>query len=248
MAQVVHLNKAPIVEAVVEFQVDLPPKTTITSARKSHARFRAKFPKAIDLMSGSVEFEFGPPGKTKAPTSTSAKIGVRFVSANGRHIVDFGLKAFAFHWLAPYTEWGDLRAESMRLWKIYRREMKPNAITRIGVRFINNLAVPQSAKDLCDYLVPGPIVPPDLPQSVRSFLSRVEIVDDAHKRLGIVTQALQGLLGDGNLSILLDVDAVRTGSFPPDDPAIWEITDKLRDFKNQLFFSSVTDKLLEQYR
>jgi uncharacterized protein (TIGR04255 family) len=248
VAQVVHLTKAPIVEAVIEFQVDLPTMSSVASAREAHGLFREAYPEAMELMSGSVEFQFGPAEKAKAPTSTSEHMGMRFVSRDGRKIVDFGLKAFAFHWLAPYSEWSEFRTESKRLWEIYVPKMKPKAITRLGVRFINNLAIPQSARDLCDYLVPGPIIPPGLPQSVQSFLSRVEIVDEANKRLGIVTQTLQGLSGDGNLSVLLDVDAVRTGSFAPDDPTTWEIADKLRDFKNQIFFNSVTDKLLEQYR
>jgi uncharacterized protein (TIGR04255 family) len=126
--------------------------------------------------------------------------------------------------------------------------MSPKAITRLGARFINNLSIPQTASDLCEFLVPGPMVPPGLPQSLQSFLSRIEIADVVNKRIGIIAQLLQGLSTDGKLSVLLDIDAVRVGAFVAADPAVWEIADSLRDFKNEMFFGSVTDLLLEQYR
>lgn len=248
MAQVTRLSKAPIVEAVVEFQVDLPSDGVVGAARKAHKYVEKDYPKSKEIITGSWEFHFDPSGNAQTSTSSSKETGMRFASADGRKIVDFGLNAFAFHWLAPYSEWADLRSESKRLWEIYVQSMKPKAITRLGVRFINKLAIPQSARDLCDYLVPGPIVPPGLPQSLQSFLSRIEIADVLHKRVGIVAQALQGLSKDGNLSVVLDIDAIRAGSVAATDPTIWEVADSLRDFKNDIFFNSVTDRLLEQYR
>lgn len=248
MAQVTHLSKAPIVEAVVEFQVDLPSDGILSAARKAHKQVEQDYPQSKKLVSGSLEFHFHPGGRAPTSTSSSKETGMRFTSADGKRIVDFGMKAFAFHWLAPYSEWDDLRAESKRLWEIYVQSMKPRAITRLGVRFINNLSIPQSVSDLCDYLVPGPIVPPGLPQSLQSFLSRIEIADVSHKRIGIIAQALRGLSEDGNFSVVLDIDAIRAESFATTDPAIWGVADSLRDFKNDIFFNSVTDRLLEQYR
>ena len=249
MARAVHLNNAPIVEAVVELQVSLPSGTTSATPDGVREELAAEFPRSEKLRSGTFQFQIGKASEPPSSMASSEDVGTRFTSEDGRRIVDFGLKAFTFHWLAPYTEWKDLRTTSQRLWDVYVRAMQPMAITRMGVRFINRLSVPSSAKDLGEYLVPGPVVPPGLPQSIQSFLSRIEIVDVANRRLGIIVEAVEGLMEDGkNLSVLLDVDAIKTDSLLPGDTGIWEIADGLRAFKNDLFFNSVTDLLLDQYR
>ena len=247
MATVRHLRNAPIVEAIVEFQVDAPAGTSVRSLERAHRPLKSKYPRRVKQMTGTFQFQLTPANGSTAQAAASEHVGYRFISGDGKRIAGFTMQAFAFHWLRPYTRWEELRVEAQQLWKHYRSVVKPKAITRIGVRYINNLAVPVGATDLGDYLVPGPIVPDGLPQAVKSFLSRIEIVDEANQRIGIITQAFQGLAPDGNLSVLLDVDTVRIGAIRADDENAWLIADRLRVFKNDIFFRCVTDRLLEQY-
>lgn len=247
MATVRHLRNAPIVEAAVSIQVDLPAETTLDAAWSAHDRIREQYPLHGKQMSGTFQVQFVSSGEPAPATSSSEHIGYRFMSTDQRRVADFAKSAFTLHWLPPYTEWTDLRSEATRLWEIYKVCMKPKAVTRIDVRFINNLSIPATAKDICDFLVPGPIVPEGLPQAVRSYVSRIEIVDEPGQRLGVITQAFQGITKEGHLSVLLDIDAIYLGSLAPDDAEIWDAADKMRDFKNEMFFRSVTDQLLERY-
>ena len=231
----------------MEFQVDAPAGTSIRTLERAHKPLKPKYPRRVKQMKGTFQFQLTPADGTTAQAAASEHVGYRFLSADGKRIAAFTTQAFAFHWLRPYTRWEELKVEAQQLWKHYRAVVKPKAITRIGVRYINNLAVPVGAKDLGDYLVLGPVVPDGLPQAVQSFLSRIEIVDEVNQRIGIISQAFQGLAPDGNLSVLLDVDTVRIGALGPDDENVWSIADRLREFKNDIFFRSVTDRLLEQY-
>ena len=246
MATPRHLGSAPIVEAALEFQVNLPASTDVAATLATHSQISDRYPDAELATEESLLVQMGPNSPISAKPPISKPFGHRFKSSDGTRLVLFGLQRFSFHWLKPYGSWEALRDEARRLWSIYCDALKPTAITRIGVRNTNHVSIPLQAQ-LEKYLVPGPMVPPDLPQSIRSFLYRVEIVDEAHERLGIISQAFRGLTQEGELSILLDVDAIRVGAFRPNDNSPWVIADGLRDFKNDLFYNSVTDLLLERY-
>lgn len=247
MAAVRHLSNAPIVEATIELQVDASPTGKAQLADNSFAPIPSGYPQRIELFKGAFQIELGPTGATASKAEKAERIGFRFSSQDGQRLADFNTNAFAFHWLRPYTQWSDVRDEARRLWSIYVEALRPTAIVRIGVRYVNRVAVPVNAEDICDYLVPGPVVPDGLPQSIRAFLSRIELVNKATEDIGVITQAIQGQTADGDLSVLLDLDAIHMGSLDAMDDRVWSIADRLREFKNEMFFRSVTDALLEQY-
>jgi len=86
-----------------------------------------------------------------------------------------------------------------------------------------------------------------LPQSVSSFLTRLT-VHDAEKSLNCsITQALESVQED-DITIILDIDAFKILNYDPEDQGLWEDFEALHDFKNDVFFSSVTDKTLELFK
>jgi len=247
MATQKHLRHAPIVEAIVEFHVDGPHDASLGAGEKLYERIKGAYPIREKQVTGTFRLQLTAPDSIKAEAGKALHSGFRFKSADGNRVLNAGLSAFSFHRLKPYTRWEDLRDDARTLWQTYCEEFHPKAITRIGVRYVNNVSIPMTATNLSSYLVPGPIIPEGLPQSVQSFFSRVEIIDQSNERVGIISQVSQGATGVGMFSVVLDLDVVKTGAFVASDDAIWIVVDKMRDFKNQLFFKSVTDLLLEQY-
>lgn len=247
MAAIRHLSNAPIAEAIIEFHVDPSPEGTEILSDPEFHPFGEDYPTRAKQVTSSFQIGLTATGADTSSIGKAEHVGYRFASTDGKRIVDFGRATFAFHRLRPYTQWSELRDEARSLWARYVALLSPIAITRVGVRYVNGLAIPINAKDLSDYLVRGPIVPDGLPQAVQAFFSRVEIADDANQRTGIITQAFQGLTPERDLSVIMDIDAIRIGAIEPPNAGLWSIVDKLRDFKNEMFFRSVTDLLLERY-
>ena len=61
-----------------------------------------------------------------------------------------------------------------------------------------------------------------------------------------VAQALEAG-ASGQPAVIFDIDAFKQGEFATDDPAIEETFNRLRNFKNLIFFNSLTEETLRQF-
>jgi uncharacterized protein (TIGR04255 family) len=97
------------------------------------------------------------------------------------------------------------------------------------------------------YLRTAPVIPPELPQYISGFLTRVTIYDPKTDIAAHVAQALEASPPGNQLAVILDIDAYKQREFPTDDPAIEQTFDQLRAFKNLIFFNSLTDDTLRGF-
>src|SRR6201999_1019372 len=90
-------------------------------------------------------------------------IGKRLESDDKKRVVQTQLAGQSVSRLQPYANWADLKAESQRAWGIYRDVMKPNAVTRLALRYINRIDIPQKGPvKIDDYLRTYVEVSPDI--------------------------------------------------------------------------------------
>ncbi len=102
-------------------------------------------------------------------------------------------------------------------------------------------------RDFGDYLTAPPLVPEGLPQGVSSFLTRVVIHEPSVGANAIIIQALEQVSTDV-APVILDIDVFKLQPEGVEEKEAWDIIEKLRHFKNQIFFQSITDKLKEMYK
>ena len=101
-------------------------------------------------------------------------------------------------------------------------------------------------KNFGDYLTAPPTVPDKLPQGVSSFLTRIVIQEPDIKADAIITQSLEQIITD-KAPIMLDIDVFKYNPNGIDEKDAWEILEKLRNFKNKIFFESITKKFKETF-
>lgn len=241
------LNKAPITEALVDIRCKLPKGFKVDQFKTIGAEISEAYPieKIMRMHQATIDV-----GDREQSVTTHGKInGYRYESSNRTKIVQLSLDGFTFNRLKPYNNWAEVRDEALRLWNLYIELVKPEVINRIALRYINNLNVPMPVMDFRDYLTCPPEVPEGLPQGIISFFYRVVIPANDSKITAIITQALEPKVDIKDyLPIILDIDVIK---FTPDgflEENILAILEKLRNFKNQIFFKSITPKLLEVYR
>jgi len=240
-----HLPHAPIKEALIDIQVALAEKVTAEVLNSRYSQIADQYPKHETLQKG----EFGLHSNEGQPTKLTigqSVVGYRYTSEDRLRVVQFRIDGFTFSQLEPYDTWAEMKAQAVRLWGVYAASVSPSPITRVATRYVNLLKLPTNI-ELKEYLVAPPTIPAGLNQELSSFLTRVEIREPAIKAHGILTQAFEGV-HNGYAPIVLDIDVFMARQFDAHEEEFWRCLDQLRDFKNTVFFESITEKAMELFQ
>lgn len=239
------LTNAPITEALIDIRVKLSTEFGAQSIDSIHETIKSQYPEKQEQKISEVKLE---PKTEEIVKPIKAKIdGYRYISSDKKQIVQTRLDGFTFSRLHPYFKWEELRNEAYRLWKLYKAITTPELITRVAVRYINNLNIPMPIKDFGDYLTAPPTVPDSLPQGVGSFLTRIVIHEPSIGANAIITQALEQIAVE-KAPIILDIDVFKLQPKGIEEKDAWETLEKFRHFKNKIFFNSITNNLKEMYK
>ncbi len=239
------LKNAPITEALIDIRVKLSANFDVQKIDSLYESIKEQYPHKEKQRISKVEIET----KEHKVKTISAKInGYRYLSPDKKQIIQARMDGFTFNRLQPYSKWEDLRNEAHRLWVLYRDITSPEAITRVAVRYINNLNIPLPIKDFGYYLTAPPIVPEELSQLVPNFLTRITIYEPSLDANAIITQALEPLPTEVKRApIILDIDVFKYRQEGIEEKDAWETIEKLRHLKNKIFFKSITSNLKEMY-
>jgi len=238
---------APITEALIEIRTQLPANVSAPDLENLHAQINTAYPgkKTRKRFEGRFEIK---DDKGSVKTSGVQEDSYLFTSADGKQIAQFRLDGFAFNRLRPYSRWEDMFKEAKRTWEIYRNGVKPVLVTQIGVRYLNSIGIPSRTFDYDDYFTAVPRIPKELPQLLQHFFTRVVIPFPDHEATAIVVQTPSGRPDPVNTDIILDVEVLCEHSFDPYDERVWEAFGILREIKNEVFFSHITERTKELFR
>jgi uncharacterized protein (TIGR04255 family) len=243
-----HLSKAPIVEAIIDFRVRLPADFEAARLKALHPTFENAYPKIEERKQVEHKFEHAP-GKEPSHSVTDRGIhGYFFRSADNTQIIQFRRDGFTFNRLKPYTSWEELFPEAARCWKLYWETCQPIDVSRIAVRYINRLLLPDLQGEFSDYLAAPPALPNGMPPFVSAFVSRVVINDPDSRITAAVVQALEPPLESRYIPVILDIDVFHEDVSNLTSDAILTRFEELREMKNRVFFGSITDKTLEMLK
>jgi len=236
-----QLRNPPIVEVAIDFRVKSRPAFQAASFTEVHAAIRDRFPHERRQSLSQTVWKLSDEGSTGPVTTERGLIGYHFLTADERTIAQFRIDGFTYNRLAPYTRWEDVFPEAIELFERYTAIAQHEGIIRLAVRNINRIDLPSQPFDLDRFFTAAPKVPEGLPQTIAGFLSRITIAGGGLATAVHVTQALE--YRDSRAAVILDIDAFRDFSVPPDDrAAIVQTFDSLRVFKNEVFFRHITDE------
>ncbi len=168
-----HLNKAPVVEAVIELRTRLARPVGPAVFKAFRERLQPRYQKAqhIQLVKAEFGLEMDAP---KGDEMSRQIVGVRLDDDAGQWAIQGRSDGLTVSRLAPYSSWADLVAAVRALWGDYVELFAPEMVTRMGVRYINLLPVSADKPiDLDSMLTDGPRIPKDLPQDMTEFMTRL---------------------------------------------------------------------------
>jgi uncharacterized protein (TIGR04255 family) len=240
-----HYEKAPITEAIIDLRVKLPEGVSLSDLERVHEMVVEEYPerKNRNLLETRMEV-----GKSVATSSRSTHIGFLCSSSDSRQVFQARRDGFTMSRLAPYQTWAHLRDEARRLWDVYREITSPAAIERVAVRYINRLDLPLPLADFRDYVRTAPEVSPDLPQGLAGFFFQVTIPQEDIGSTLLLNEAMVEPASPNVVSVVLDIDLFRTNGLSSKEEDLWNLLEKLRERKNEVFEACITDKLRELIR
>lgn len=239
-----HLSKAPIVEAVIAISV-VPSVTWDEISLQSKLKQRLPdFPKVEPLRHERYQIAVG---KQVNPTVEDLGcVGFKFQSIDNLHIAQFNKEAFVFSRLKPYEDWGQLSKEALRLWAIYCELFKPKDVKRIGLRFINRIAIKQEKIELADYYKYPPASLKELNWTLTGYLHHdVMQVPETSYRVNLI-KTVQNVPGE--IGLILDIDVFMQNPFEYNELRIKECLEEMRWVKNKVFFGSLIDKIIQELK
>lgn len=244
------LANAPIIEAVVDIDCDLPPDLDFQQVEKTATqRFQAQYPifRKSFIHGHSMEQSSAQELVLNIQQGLNA---LQFRTEDKKQLIQFRTLGFSFNRLAPYGSLDDYLPEIQARWRDFRDIMRPIKLKKVGLRYINRIVMPRENEgvELDHFLKVSPQLPNCKDQgfdlNLGGFIQQFWTVDPATRLRANISLATEALQPQG-LPIILDID-----TFSPEDAIIpeWEnlytkiLT--LRRLKNSIFRNLLTDKCL----
>jgi uncharacterized protein (TIGR04255 family) len=238
MANVRHLNNAPIVEAAIAFDFVVAPGE-LSQLRDSFFRhIESEYPNQTPIQKAEITFT---PGGSSGGTSDI--VGFRCASPDGKNVCSISENTFFCSRLHPYQDWERLLSEFKRLWEIFA-SFGTVRVSKVAVRYINKIFIPEG-QEIFDWIYTFPKLAPELPQTMFGVFVRLEIMIPKPPGKLIVTEAKLPPEKPEYVAIALDHDL----QFPvvSQEIDVWAVLGEARELKNQYFFASVSEDLLKEY-
>jgi uncharacterized protein (TIGR04255 family) len=245
------LANAPIVEAVLDIDCDMPPGQQITSLEDPG---RKSFCDCYPRMEKQYYAEHKIERKPDAPPSVSAIDrgiqALRFFQEDRKQLIQVRVQGYSFNRLAPYTSLDDYLPEIERTWKLFLQLTSPVQVRFVRLRYVNRIVLPMSEGKvpLKDYLNIGPYLPDGLNLSLTGFLNQRSAMEAETGHQVNVVLTSQPLEND-KLPVIFDNCVTANGPSEPDNwPWIQEKIKLLRTLKNRIFKNTLTESCLNLYR
>lgn len=180
--------------------------------------------------------------------------GVWLESEDQRGIIQLRLDGFTHNRTKPdpydvWPGWSSMREEARQAWEMYADALQLTEITRLAVRYINQIVIPDSPVELYDYFSAPPKIPSDFPyQDMLDFSSSVTIKVPKYNALAVVKHYPLPQVYPGAVVVALDIDVFRPGKVLLESFSIWETLDQLRELKNTIFEASLLHRTKELFK
>lgn len=237
-----HYEKAPIKEAIIDIQIESSPPLALT--RFDKPGIPVGYSERRTLMRNQLKGEMHEGGVLTA-SATQDAMGYAFVGGEGKNVIQLKVNGFTFSRLAPYQTWEQLRNEAKVLWGVYRQLAGDLHITRIGLRYVNQLDLPTPIRDFRDFVRVYPEISSDLNQQLAAFFLQVQIPQQDLGATLILNETIVPPSRPDVVSIVIDIDVFKAGLKLDSDDELWSALETLRVRKNLIFEGCITNNTRE---
>lgn len=242
-----RLLKPPIVEAAIHWQAKAQKRLEPEALKEAlSSEFRGYTSRTSIHLFGMMA------GVSKAFDTTVVKKvddwdGIRLKSDDEKHVIQFKRDGLVFSRTNGYEHWEPFVEAAKEAWHTYLKIAQPVEIDRLGVRFINQIAV-ATPENLGVYLREPPICPQALQLKDFVYQSTFAVPDQPYSiRVIKVMQPSMPEPLQKSSGLFLDIDVFTNSAISTDDRELDNVLRQIRLLKNKVFFTLVTDRSVELF-
>jgi len=233
-------NNPPIVEAVVELRFAPGAPWTEALLDALVGQFRKDYAGAPQRRN-QIQLQAHVQGEALATASRLSFHQMMLPTADGKAIVGVGEHLLSVHVLVPYPGWASFLLRVHKALSVYRELARPEGLALIGVRYIDQILLPDGGDtDLVEYF---PCLPPR-PESMPSMLDGFHVVTQAHDAKDNFTAVLTMASvpsTDHRFAVLYDLNVVRVFERPAALDELQQHADFLHARQRRIFEDSITE-------
>lgn len=237
------LKSAPIVEAVIHWLAE-PGKDLDQEEVRRELRARLpEYPKCKPQHGIEIAASGSRDGTSQVVHRTQWN-GFRLTRSDEPFVVQFTPSGVVFSRLKPYKTWDNLQSEGLRLWNLFVEMAQPVLIKRLGVRFINRIAL-CSDEPASKYLEGSSSLFKEFASKTFFYKDTFQIPETQYQVNWIRTLQLSPDTSERGL--IVDIDTGISDIPATDATIVTKRLNKMRAIKNQVFFGCMTKEALERF-
>lgn len=241
------LSKAPIIEAVLDIRT-IPAQAWDEAgvSEKIKSEFGNGFTfENENTFSITVAFTQSIPQGGDIPETGWS--GLKLTSLDKTEIIQIKRDVYVYSRLQPYTGWETFKEKSLSGWNKYRKINPGHVIKRIGLRFINRIEF--TANELPELLRVYPVQVGLIEKDIAGYLQQnIYSYENGNYNSNFIQTVQPPVDNNGKPSIIIDIDVYTTDGLRLCEKDLELCMEKIRAFKNDLFFGAVTEKLVERLK
>ncbi|MBI1724429.1 MAG: TIGR04255 family protein [Candidatus Tectomicrobia bacterium] len=236
----------PIAEALCEIHFEEGLKWNATFFGLFHERIKDEFPEAKELHGMAMGIRVKPGGIDQR--LREAGIRMRFHHKDKTSLVQVSKNLLAVNLLPKYPGWEMFKPLILERLKDYISVIQPKAIVRIGLRYINRIALPEAEFKFDQFFAKSSYLPSGVFQESGPFLVRVEPHPYEEAQLNVTVAAPAEPMEKGKVSNAVDLDHVAFNRIePPSEEKVGMILEEAHSKIVGAFESIIGDKLRERF-
>jgi uncharacterized protein (TIGR04255 family) len=245
MDEVTHYSKPPIIEAIIDVRILNKEPQQVGILEQLVTNNKDRYPKIVPVQTAKLNISLNNTPDKFEQSQSFEQIGVSVFNPEGNYMCQLRLDGITTSRRAPYESWVKLLSEFQEMWAQYAEVIKPETITRVGVRYINIFDLPLPFKDFREYILTTPEVAPNLPQGLSGFLMQLHIPKPEIGAMLIINESLIPPRRENVVSLVLDIDLFQDKII---SGSLWEVLEILHINKNEVFEACMTERARELIR
>ena len=239
-----NLSNAPIQEAIISVTIGEHKHASVeaTDAACTALAEANLYPNKKPWKGFEAAFEINEGGTMNA-SHREVSQGIVLSSEDQKNLLHVSNDTLTLNRLHPYGSWEEFSARYKQAWDIYTALLQIQAISSISIRYINNFTIPTT--DWEQYLLMRPALQSscDIDSSIMAMtesFSRYALSSERHIANAVVLLTIK-CETPAILRIIMDIEVQSRAGIQdyPGYHAIIDTLNRLRDFKNQIFFSNL---------
>ena len=241
------LRHPPLVEAICEFRFLENGAWDWTIPGRLYERIQGEFPDRAQVQAINVQIEPSVEG-LGAVLGASIPDRVQLRRTDGSALVQVGPQMLTVNHLRPYPSWESFLAIISLILRAYHDLAPTASLGRIGLRYINQLALQEGRPNIAEYLTMAPNLNERLQRPLRAFYQRYEL-EQMQPKGTLIHQTGTQLINGEQLVLGLDLDFVSQDvAHLQDVAAMTGWLNEAHDLVYDAFISSIHPELLQEFK